>query len=107
MQITRSSQKFDCTVDTVLADCTEIPMAGWAGGTIVVPNGSSLTEITLYGAHELGGTFYALYDKNGNEADMDVTQNRIYELPSCIYACAAIKIVGSHDETGATVYMKG
>jgi hypothetical protein len=106
MQITKGSQKFDCVVDTVLADCSEIPMAGWTHGSIVIPAGSSLTEITLYGSHELGGTYYPLYDSAGNEVDMDVTHTKIYELPDAIYACAGLKVVGSHDETGATVFMK-
>ena len=110
MDIKRVSQKFSCPItDTLSTTCNGggIPMVGWAGGVIYLPTGGDITTLTYYGAVEPGGTFVALHDSDGAAVTQTVSSAKIYELPSAIFGCGALKIVGDSDEDGAIVRMKG
>jgi hypothetical protein len=86
-------------VDTVPADADEIDMSRLAGGSVSVPVGSALTSLTIYGATGVGGTYAALYDQDGNAVSLTVAASRHVELPSEVYACGSIKLVGDADGT--------
>lgn len=96
MSYVRHSQRYDLTLDSVLADTPEIPFADFASGTVIVL-GASVTSLTYYTCDEMGGTYQPLYDAAGNAVTQTVAQNRAYPLPVSVAGCAFLKIVTNAD----------
>lgn len=101
-------RKASVVVDSTLADAEEIDFREFAGGSIEVPSGSSITTLTFYGStsYGTGATHLALYDTSNAAVTMTVAAQRIYPIPSTCYGLAAIKLVGNADGT-VHIFKKG
>ena len=106
-RIMRDYTKYDLAIDTVLADCTEIPIAAFAGMSLMVPVGATVVTLTVYGTHERGGTFLPLMDADNGSVVMTVAGGKIQDVPTAVFSCLSVKFVGNADEPSATAFCKG
>jgi len=70
-----------------------IDKRGFAGGSVQVPAGSSITTLTFYGDHDGSDTFGALYDNLGAAVTLTVAASRVTQLPDALFGVPYIKIV--------------
>jgi hypothetical protein len=105
--------------DTVanIANCTEIPMADYAGGIIIMP---ATTTAALLKFHVAGGdrgrptqqnvgyvpTYQPLYDDNNAQISRVVAQARAYRIPLETFGAGNLKIVSDVAVT-VEVLLKG
>lgn len=73
----------------------EIGYELYGGGTVHVPNGSSVTSLTWWSASERGGTYEAAYDKDGNAVTQTVAADQAHPIPIALFGAAAIKAVAN------------
>ena len=99
--MTRFTNKvLSITVDgSAVVHSQVIPFAGYAGGRIYVPAGSSLTSLTFYDAPSTDGDFIASYDDAGTPAALTLTVSagKSYPIPAKLFGAGAIKILGDSD----------
>lgn len=86
-------------VDTVLADCGEIPFTNASAGQVFVPAGSNLTTLTWYAAPVSGGTFLAVQNGAGVAVTSTVSAGICCLIPAACFGCAVLKAVGNADGT--------
>lgn len=91
------TQEVDVTADIATTPEVLVPDSA-ISGAVFVPNGLSMTLLTVHGCYEPGGTFEPLYAVEAAVA-MVVAADRAVALPAAIFGCVAIKFVGSHAET--------
>lgn len=78
----------------------------FAGGSVQIPVGSSITTLTFYADHDRAGVFGTLYDADGTAISLTVAAGRTYELPATIFNVPYFKMVGN--TTGnVSVFLKG
>lgn len=96
------------SIDITAAESTSvaIDIRTFAGGSIQIPVGSSITTITFYADHDAAGVFGAMYDNEGYALALTVAAGRTYELPSAIFSVPYFKMVGNTTGT-ITVFLKG
>jgi len=94
------------TVDSTLADAEEIDVRNYAGGSVHVPHGSSLTTLTFYSLHAAGGTMVAAYDNANVAVTLTVSADRVVQLPDAIFGFPFIKMVGNADGE-VSLFLKG
>lgn len=84
----------------------EVDFSEFAGGTVYVPSGSSITTLTFYVAPKIGGTYLAAYDDSSMSSpaavSLTVSAGNAYPIPSSIFGCGAMRMVGN---TTGTVYL--
>lgn len=85
----------DLSLNTAVGTTDELDMRSAAGGTVQIPSGSSITSLTYYAATEPGGTYSALYTDSGTAVTQTVAADRVYDMPSAVAACGAVKIVAN------------
>ena len=83
------------TVTTSVSTCEERANERFAGGIIEVPTGSSITTLTFHHATVTGGTYYPLYDSDGNAVTMTVVAGRSYIQPAALNQASHLKAVGN------------
>jgi len=95
------------TIDTVanIANCTAIDMRNYAGGSVALPAGSSVTTITWYGCHTVAGTYLPLYDSDAAAVTTTVAASRITDLPTATFGAPFLKLTGNAAGTG-TLFLK-
>ena len=77
------------------ANTAVVDVSQYAGGTVLVPSGSSITTLTVYGHSNSNETPVALYDKDGVAVSMTVEASRIYELPTATFGLRQLALVGN------------
>jgi hypothetical protein len=92
-------------IDTVVADATAIDLRNYAGGSVSIPSGSSVTTITVYGCHTVDGTYLAAYDNADAAVTLTVAASRCVQLPDAVFGYPFIKLVGDADGT-CTLFLK-
>ena len=95
--ILRHVDVLSLTLDSTLVDTPEIDMRDFAGGSIQLPTGSSITTLTYYGCHTKGGTHVALLDADGVAVTQTVAAVRIVDLPAAIFGLPFLKILTNAD----------
>jgi hypothetical protein len=83
-------------VDTNVADADSLVLAGFAGGVIAVPAGSSLTSIKYHVAATEDGTYVPMYS-GGSQVSTTVAAGRAYALDGAIKGAAYLKLEGNAD----------
>jgi len=71
-----------------------ITFAGYAGGHVAVPDGSSISELTYWGATSPSGTLRPLFDKDGAAVVQTVTVPGQIQMPDAIFGAFEIALVG-------------
>ena len=104
--ISRANWVGAVTIDSTVADCTVVDVRNYAGGSIHIPNASSVTTITFYGLQSASGTFVACYDNTNTAVTLTVAADRVVQLPDAVFAYSFIKLAGNTDGTG-TLFLKG
>jgi hypothetical protein len=89
------------SLTTSLATTPVIGYENWAGGSIVIPNGSSITTLTWYGAPTADGTFVAAQDSTGAAVTQTVAAAKAYPIPDALFGYAALKVVA--DAAGTVI----
>lgn len=98
------SRQMEISVTNDIATTEAIPFEFARGGTVFVPNGSSLTTLTWHAAEKLGGTYEAAYNNAGTPAAVTqtVAQDRAHPIPvetadgpTSLAGAGALKIVGN------------
>ena len=84
------------TVDTNVSDAQAIVLAGFTGGVIAVPAGSSITSIKYHVAATETGTYVPMYS-GGSQISTTVAAGRAYALDSAIKGAAYLKLQGDAD----------
>jgi len=102
---------------TIGGTSTEIPMAGFAGGIIIMPAVTSAATLTFYvGGGTTGRTkqdqaayapnYTQLYDDTNTAISRTVAQARAYRIPLEAFAAGSLKIV-SNVQVTVEVLLKG
>lgn len=98
------------SVTTSATTTPAISFSEFAGGTLYIPTGSSITSLTFHASPHVGGTFYPAYDDSSMSSPaaivLTVAANRCYPIPSSLFGSGAFKMVS---DAAGTVYlsMKG
>lgn len=96
-----TSKAMSLHVNTALADTTALSMAGYAGGRVYIPAGSSVTSLTFYDAPYAEGTFVASYDDTTTTpvaiALTGLSAEKSYPIPAKMFGAGAIKMVSNAD----------
>lgn len=101
--ISRGDKWLDVAVNTAEGTTAAFDFQEWSGGTVHIPSGSSITSLTFYSSNT-DGTFLPLYDSTGTAVTLTVAATRAYEMPSAIFSCGRLKMVGdAADTVGVTV----
>ena len=95
--ITRHSDVSSITLDSVLVDTPEINMKDFAGGSVSIPAGSTITTLTYYGCHTQGGTHLVLLDSDGVAVTQTVAASRVIDMPAAVFGLPYLKIVSNAD----------
>jgi hypothetical protein len=90
-----SSEVITLTITDSIATCEELPFGSFAGGSIIVPSGSSLTSLTPYGCNEPGGTYVPIYDSSNTAVSRTVAASRGYAIPDECFGFRFIKFLGN------------
>lgn len=98
----RITKRMTVSVTTDIATTEEIPYGIYGGGSIHIPDGSSITSITWSSAPEKGDTYEAAYDKDGLAVTQTVAANGAYPIPLALFGAGAIKAVGN---AAGTIYV--
>ena len=77
----------------VIGTTGTIPYATQSGGTIHIPNGSTITSLTFYS--QIDGADYALYDSTGTPVTLTVAGNNAYPIPAACFGCEKIKVLAN------------
>lgn len=87
----------DLSLTTAVGTTDELDMRMAAGGTVHIPSGSSITSLTYYAAPEPGSSsvYSPLYTDSGTAVTQTVAADRVYDMPSAVAACGAVKIVAN------------
>lgn len=93
------------TVDAAVADAELVEYQKYAGGSVVVPAGSSLTTLTFYVSHDRA-TFVPLYDQDGVAVTLTVSAECGYALPDALFGAPFFKIKGNADGV-VSIFRKG
>jgi hypothetical protein len=109
-QIKRAGDEIAFAVKDELAGSTPIDFKSWAGGRIIIPAGSSITELTFYEGPSFGKktalTDPEIFIHCVDVETLVVEAGKSYELPTALFGCHAIVIVGDA-EGDVTVRLKG
>lgn len=82
----------------------EIDISAFAGGSVLIPSGSPITLLTLYGcidpANATSGAnngYGPLHTNDGTDAAITVTVSagNMYQIPTAMFALGALKIVAN------------
>jgi hypothetical protein len=108
VQITRPVNVTTITVhNSAIASSTRVDNRDFAGGSIALAAGETVTTFTYYGAHTATATLVPLYDKLGTTAiTQTVAASRIYALPDEVYGLPYFAILGNAAAT-PTLCQKG
>lgn len=60
--IERRTKTTSLSLNTATGTTAKLPYGVYSGGTIMIPNGSSITSLTYYAYDNDNGTYHALYD---------------------------------------------
>ena len=94
------------SLNTAEGTTAEIAFEEYAGGTVFIPSGSSITQLTYYAAPCIGGTFLPAYDDTATTpvalSWTGLTAGRSYPIPAKLFSVGAIKIVTN---ASGTVYI--
>ena len=94
MRIRRSHQCYSpVTLTTSAGTTAAIDVRAAAGGAVVVPAGSSITQLTYYAAAEPGLTPLPLYDAAGAPMVQAVAAGRVYQLPDACFGIGLLAVV--------------
>lgn len=67
----------------------------YAEGVIIIPTGSSITDLTFYASHD-DSTYVPLYDASKTAvAQTTLTAGRAYEIPSAAMSCHYLRVVAN------------
>lgn len=97
VEIERYSKHMEDVAITDDVDTTpEIPFHRWKYGMVYVPDGSSITTLTIHAAPDVGETYEPLWD-NGTPSAVTITvaANRANPLPDECFGAGALKLVGN------------
>ena len=94
------------TLTTAETTSPSIDARPFAGGSVQIPVGSSITTLTFYADHDRAGVFGALYDNEGIAVTLTVAAGRCHELPTSIFAVPYFKMVANAGGD-VTVFLKG
>jgi hypothetical protein len=89
-----------------VATSDELDVRNFAGGSVHVPNGSTITTLTLYSLHVEGGTCVPLYDADHVAVILTVAADQVCELPAAVFAVPFLKFVGNA-AGNVSVFLKG
>ena len=86
-----------------IATATEIDLRGYSGGTVLFRAGETITTLTFYAAEKdagafldgAAGTYEQLYDTNNAAVSLTVAADRAYPLPSEVFGCHFLKLIGN------------
>ena len=93
-------------VATTVGNSDELDVRNYAGGSVHVPNGSTITTLTFYALHAAGGTCVALYDADHVAVTLTVAANQVVELPASVFAIPFMKLVGNA-AGNVSLFLKG
>lgn len=101
-----STTGISVSVTTSATTTGEVNFSEFAGGTLYVPTGSSITSLTFYVAPGIGGTYLAAYDDSSMSTPaaivLTVSAAKAYPLPSSLFAAGSLRMVGN---AAGTVYL--
>jgi len=73
----------------------EVDLREYAGGIILVPNGSSLTALTFWAGDKLGGAYEALHDAAAAAVTRIVAADQAVPIPDECFGCGFMRITGN------------
>ena len=105
--MTRSSVRMAAvTVSDASATSKEVSLEQFVGGVVYIPAAADgLTSIAWHTAPVAGGTYLALYDEDGIEVKQTVSHSKAYAIPSAVWGCGFVKLVGNTAKT-VDLYLK-
>tara|TARA_B100000809_G_scaffold100422_1_gene98940 strand:+ start:1322 stop:1642 length:321 start_codon:yes stop_codon:yes gene_type:complete len=97
----RTTGELSVSITASASTSATIAFRSFAGGTVYVPNGSSLTTLTPHVAPNPDATFEPAHDESGSAISITVSADQAHPLPTALFACGALKLVGN--TTGTVV----
>jgi hypothetical protein len=101
--IQRYSESKSVTVYASTDLSEEISHQSYAGGLVLIPNGSGITSLKFDVSDASGGTFERLYDKSNAEVSITVAVDRAYPLPDELFGAASFKLVTNNITSDETI----
>lgn len=89
----RYAVKRSLSLNTAVSTTPEIDYEHFSGGTIYIPDGSSITTLTWHVAPEKGGTYLAAQDSSGDAVTQTVAADEAHPIPEALFGARAIKAV--------------
>lgn len=97
--VSPESGRLSIALTATLNTTPEIDFAGARGGTILIPDGSSITSLTYYAAEKIGGTYLPLNKSDGSAAVAQTVAAGVagnaYDMPGACFGVLAMKIVAN------------
>lgn len=98
--IRHRSEPLTITAGTTASGSTAIPFGDFAGGHVYIPNGSSITTLTMHASAD-GVTYYEVYSA-GAALSVTVAADKSADFPDGVFGARFLKLVAN---AAGTVYV--